>query len=158
MLTLDDWKKIFIWISTVFFLSTVYYFFYIFLFKTILFKLSYIQVKILFFILFLFGLLFCYCWYKKFKIALKFIIFIIFVFNPIYKLILNLIFFFFVNPSLFIYNLTIEDWKNIGVVLIMVTFMLVFLYTAYLFLGLCLKDLRWLEVVFMPVGYGKPSK
>ena len=33
--------------------------------------------------------------------------------------------------------------------------MLVFLYTAYLFIGLCLKDLRWLEIYFCPVGYDK---
>ena len=56
---------------------------------------------------------------------------------------------------MFIYNLTLEDWKNVGVILVITIFMLVFLYTAYLFIGLCLKDLRWLEIYFCPVGYDK---
>ena len=161
-MTAHDWKMVITWLFLMsFFISFLYFFyinsFFIFLFNFFI-KLSPLQIKIAYLISLLFVSLLFYFWYRQYSFILTFIQLLFFIVKPFYLVILCLTFFFVIRPVKFIYNLTLEDWKIVGIYFIMISFMLVFLYVAYLFICLCLQDLRWLEVVFMPVGYGKPPK
>ena len=161
-MTAADWKITITWLFTVSILMLFLYFFFVNSLFTILLTfistLNQLLVIILLVIILLFIILLFYFWYKQYFFMLNFIRLLFFIIKPFYLLITNLLFFFIVRPLVFVYNLTLEDWKIIGVYSIMISFMIIFLYVAYLFICLCLQDLRWLEVVFMPVGYGKPPK
>ena len=101
-----------------------------------------IHVLIILFAILIIVMALFYFWYNNYSFAVKLVTLLLIIAQPL----LFIVDFCFVRPTVYMYNMTLEEWKVLGVKLIMLIFIIIYLYVVYLFLALYYHDLIWLNI------------
>ena len=133
-ITAATWVLVFLWVFTIFSFSLLGYLLYV----GILVNLNVIQIKMLILVMIIFNAVLYYCWYNNYFFALKLVYLLFFIINPIYLLLVNLVFFFFVKPCKIMYNMTLSDWLIVGYCIIIFFFIVLVVYLIYWLVYICL--------------------